>query len=346
MEPETIVLLQMLASLTLYCVLGGADFGAGIWEFNTAFQAGEKERQLIHRAIGPVWEANHVWLIFLLVLTANGFPTAFAALSRALWLPLWLALVGIVFRGAAFAFRSHALGAPRHQQLWEIVFAVASTAAPFFLGASVGAVASGKLAVTSDGRFEADPLTGWLSPLPIFTAFFAVGMCAYLAAFYLTREAAQIGDHESIALWRQRSLTAGVWMQILAVTGLVLVAIESPQLWEGFRLRSWPLVVAALLCGVFSLWAIGRSKFTWAVFAAAATVATVLWAWGAAQYPALIPPTVTIESAKAPDTVLWAMVWGTGVGILIVAPSLGYLLMTFKAANPRHRGHTDSNTAQ
>src|SRR5438552_804125 len=141
MAIETTAVVMIGLGITLYAVLGGADFGAGVWEFNTALRASERERRLIERAIGPVWEANHVWLIFVIVSMFSSFPTAFVALSRALWLPLLLALVGIVFRGAAFAFRSHAVAAARQQEVWGAVFALASTAAPFFLGAAVGAVA-------------------------------------------------------------------------------------------------------------------------------------------------------------------------------------------------------------
>ena len=146
MGPDDLLLIVMLSALTVYALLGGADFGAGVWEFITVLRASDKERQHIYKAIGPVWEANHVWLIFVLVILMNGFPLAFAALSRALWLPLLMALCGIVFRGASFAFRSYGQESYRERKLWEAVFAIASTATPLFLGASAGAVASGKLA--------------------------------------------------------------------------------------------------------------------------------------------------------------------------------------------------------
>src|SRR5207244_2862670 len=134
----------------------------------------------------------------------------------------------------------------------------------------------------------------------------AVGMCSYLAAIYLSREASQIGDNELTALWRQRSLAIGIWMGVLAVVGLVLVAIEVPKLWEGFTSRGWPLVLLSVLSGVGSLWAIWRSKFTLAAVGSAATVGAVLWGWGLSQYPLLVPPTVMVEQAKAPDSVLRA----------------------------------------
>lgn len=331
MTPDIIVLLAMLVALVLYAVLAGADFGAGIWEFNTALQTSEKERDLIYRAVGPVWEANHVWLIFVLVGMLNGFPVAFAALSRALWLPLLLALVGIIFRGAAFAFRSYAVGASRQQAVWDAVFALASTAAPFFLGACVGAIASGRLTVTARGEYLGDFLIGWVSPLAIYTAFFSVGMCAYLAAVYLVREARMGGDATLIALWRRRALATGMLVGVLALAGLVLIAREAPQLWQGFGERAWPLVVLSVVSGIASLAALWWQRPILAMTGAIGTVATVLVGWGIAQFPMLVPPTITIESARSPDNVLWAMVWGIAGGAILVLPSLGYLLILFKS---------------
>ncbi len=183
--PESILLVVVFAALTIYALLGGADFGAGVWEVNTALQASPKERKLLYSAIGPVWEANHVWLIFVLVATFGAFPTAFAAICQALWLPLLLALAGIVFRGAGYALRSYSTDSRRQEFTWGVVFAAGSTAAPFFLGASIGALASGKLMLTDDGHFDGNFLTGWLSPMSVFSGFFVVVMCAYLAAVFL-----------------------------------------------------------------------------------------------------------------------------------------------------------------
>jgi cytochrome d ubiquinol oxidase subunit II len=332
MAPEVILLVILWLALTLYVLLGGADFGAGIWEVNLAFQAREKERLLLRRAIGPVWEANHVWLIFVLVLLFNAFPPAFAALSRALWLPLLLALAGIVFRGAAFAFRSYAVGAVRQQAGWGVAFALASTAAPFFLGAAFGAVASGNLAVTPRGGFTGNYVTDWLTPLALFNGFFTVGMCAYLAAVYLVREASQEGDAELAELWRQRALATGVWMGALALAGLAFLATEAPRLWRGFQQRAWPLVVATLMTGFFSLGALWWRRYTAAVAGVAATVATVLAACGVAQYPALVLPAITIEGAKAPKAVLWTMVGSIALGALVLLPSMGWLFVIFKGA--------------
>jgi cytochrome d ubiquinol oxidase subunit II len=335
MPIEMLVLATIGVGMTLYAVLGGADFGAGVWEFNTALQASEKERALIYRAIGPVWEANHVWLIFVIVAMFSAFPAAFAALCRGLWLPLLLALVGIVFRGAAYAFRSHAVAAARQQAVWGAVFALASTAAPFFLGAAMGAVAAGKLPVTAEGDFTGNYLTGWMTPLAIFNGFFTVGMCAYVAAVFLAREAFVEGSADLTVLWRRRALGVGVWMGILALVGLAFVAVDAPLLWNGFRERAWWLVAASVVAGFASLAALWRGFFRTAGIGVATTVATVIWGWAFAQSPWLVPPAISIESAKAEDGVLRLVAWSIAGGMLLLLPALAYLFYLFKTDAPR-----------
>ncbi len=337
MAIELVMLGIIVLALTLYAVLGGADFGAGVWEFNTALQSSPEERGLIYRAIGPVWEANHVWLIFVIVAMFSAFPPAFAGICRALWLPLLLALVGIVFRGAAYAFRVQLIDSRGQEALWNAVFALASTAAPFFLGASLGAVASGKLAISPAGEFSGDFLTGWISPLSIFNGFFTVGMCAYLTAVFLTREAAVEGNAALAALWRKRALGVGVWMGVLALAGLAFVAVDAASLWDGFRQRAWPLVSVSVIAGFLSLYSLWREWFHIAAIAAGAAVSTVVWGWAAAQYPLLLPPDVSIEMAKGPPTVLHVMAWSIVLGFVLLLPALGWLFYLFKSSQVRER---------
>lgn len=334
MPAETAIAGIMMLAVTAYAILAGADFGAGIWEFNTALRAPRRERELLYHAIGPVWEANHVWLIFVLVGLWTAFPPAFAAISRALWIPLLLALVGIVFRGVGFAFRSYAAGAVRQQEVWGAVFALASIAAPFFLGAGAGAVASGRLAVRADGGYSGDFVTGWIGPMSLFSAVFGVGICAYLAAVYLTREAAMSRQKDLEETWRSRSLATGAWMGLLAAVGLILASSEVPALRQGFRDRAWPLVGVSVASGVGSLAMLVARRYTLAAAGAAGAVAAVVWGWGVAQYPALVPPAVTVENAKAPATVLRAMLWGIAGGAVLLVPSLGYLFYLFKGKRP------------
>ena len=331
MGPDDLLLIVMLSALTLYAVLGGADFGAGVWEFTTALQATDRERQHIYKAIGPVWEANHVWLIFVLVILMNGFPAAFAALGAALWLPLLLALCGIIFRGAAFIFRSYGHGPRSERRLWEATFAIASTGTPLFLGAAAGAVASGKLNIPTETTSASGFVVGWISPMTVFTGFYTVGMCAYLSAVFLTREARVIGDEHLTTIWRQRARSTGLWMGLLSFGGLVMVAIEAPLLTEGFRSRGWPLVIVSLVFGIGSLIEVWRLNCTRAVVASVGAVTSVIWGWGISQYPAIIPPLITASQAKAPDNVLWMMLAVIAAGTVFLLPALGYLFVLFKS---------------
>ncbi len=327
-----LLLIILLIALTLYTVLGGADFGAGVWEFNTALRATERERQLLYNAIGPVWETNHVWLIFVLILMFGAFPPAFASLNQALFVPLLLALVGIVFRGAAFAFRSQLKTAPERGRVWVAVFALASVAAPLFLGASLGAVASGQLAFDQTGQFIGSSLLGWINPLSVFTGFFTVGLCAYGAATYMIREAHWAGARDLADVWRRRALAVGVVMGALALVGLVLVWLQYEALWSGLSRRAWPVIALSMLAGVASLWAIDRRRINSAVVGVSITSATVVVGWGVAQYPELIPGVWSAETAAAPVLVLRSILVCLIVGAAILLPSLYLLYRVFKMA--------------
>jgi len=330
MAPEALILVIIWSALTLYLLFGGADFGVGIWEVNTALQSTERERNLLYKAIGPVWEANHVWLIFFLVCTHAAFPRAYAALGQALWVPLLIAIVGIVFRGAAYAFRANLLGQRTQRTIWEIVFAVASTVAPFFLGAAAGAVASGKLDFTDSGEYQGDILLGWISPLSLFTGFFTVGVCAFLSAVYLLRESVNQQHDDLVKVWRRRALITGVIMGVLSLIGVVFLAFEPESFWTNFRDRGLPLFCVGVASGAGALVAIWRTKALLATICAVSTVTCVVWGWGVSQYPILLPPNLTIENCKTSDSVMWAMLVSIGVGMVIVVPSLWWLLSIFK----------------
>lgn len=334
MGPEAIILVILWSALTLYLLFGGADFGVGVWEVNTALQSTERDRNLLYKAIGPVWEANHVWLIFFLVCTHAAFPRVYAALGQALWLPLLIAIVGIVFRGAAYAFRANLLGKSEQRKIWEVVFAVASTVAPFFLGAAAGAVASGKLDFNDRGEYQGDYITGWISPLSIFTGFFTVGVCAFLSAVYLLRESVSQQHEELVKVWRRRALVTGVIMGVLSLLGVAFLALEPESFWTGFRERGLPLFGVGIASGFAALVALWYTRPLAATIAAASTVTCVIWGWGVAQYPILLPPNLTIENAKTSDAVLWAMLWSIGIGMVIVVPSLWWLFAIFKGAQP------------
>lgn len=336
MTPETALLLLIWAALALYGLLGGADFGAGVWEFNTALSAPPEERRLLYRAIGPVWEANHVWLIYAIVLLLTGFPLALAAACQALWLPLLLALAGIVFRGAAYAFRVYAaygVAGPwtdRQRAFWGAVFALASTAAPFFLGASVGALASGRLAFDASGAYTGHPLLGWLDGFALFGGFYGVGICAYLAAVYLVREARLEGDAALEDAWRRRAMASGFWMGVLSATGLLLARLHAPALWAGLSGDALPAIAVSAAAGLGSLAALAARRPALAVIGAAGAVVTVLAGWALAQYPFLVPPAITVEDARAPESVIRAVLAGSAAGGAVLLPSLAWLFYLFK----------------
>lgn len=330
MSPELIVGIVLGAATTLYLLLGGADFGAGIWEINTAFQSNEKERKLLYHAIGPVWEANHIWLIFVLVVLFAAFPVAFQALCSAFIVPAFLVLAGIVFRGAGYVFRAYSIDSGSHQRVWRMLFAAASVAAPFFLGAIAGTLASGDSKINAEGAYAGNYLTDWITPMGLFTAFFTVGLCSYLAAVFLTREANQEAEEELTLVWRQRALATGIWMGVLAAVGLVFVALEAPELARGFMTRAWPLVALSAVCGGGSLVLLLLKKYTPAAACTMLAAGNIIWGWGIAQYPVIAPPYLTLADSKSPDAVLWAMIGAVAVGALILGPSLALLFYLFK----------------
>lgn len=338
MPAELIILAILQIALVLYAILAGADFGAGIWELILRSPASSRDRKLIDHAMGPVWEANHVWIIFALIAVLNGFPSAFATLSSALWLPWLLALAGIVFRGAGFAFRSAPGTSADSRRRWEWVFAAASVAAPCFLGASAGAIASGKLPLSPTGEFIGDPFFSWINPLSFYSAVLALGACTFLAAVYLNWEARIASDSELETMWRRRALTIGVLMGVLAPAGLLVVAVAAPDLWTQFRIRAWPLVVISLASGSGTLVALFYARPLLAAVGAASAVASMMVGWGVAQYPLLVPPTLTVEAAKSPPAVLHAMLWGIGGTTVLVIPSLAYLWYLFKSGRLKATG--------
>ncbi len=332
MSPEIIVLLLVLVALSIYTMFGGADFGVGVWQFNLALRMPKDERELMHAAIGPVWEANHVWLIFAIVLLLNAFPAALAAASQAIWVPLLLALVGIIFRGAAFAFRSYSVGFPDQQYGWEVVFALASTMAPFFLGAAAGMVASGDIVLDANGRYQGNSLTDWMTPLAWYVAFFTVGMCAYASAVLLTGEGYRAGKEVLTERWRRRSLVVGTLVGAMAAAGLFVVRHYAAHLWGGLMGYAAPAVWMSMAGGFLSLWAMWRRQFLLAAAGVFFAEFAVVLAWGIAQYPYLIPTSMTIADAAAPANVLIAMIVCALGGMALLTPGLVYLFIIFKTS--------------
>ncbi len=331
MPPELLMLGTALLALSAYAIFGGADFGAGVWDVLTRRRRSPSERELIYHAIGPVWEANHVWLIFVLMILWSAFPSAFAGMCRVVMLPLLLTLVGIIFRGAAYAFRSIYEQVPGSRQRWEVIFSSASIAAPFFMGAAIGTIAGDNPEVTADGSFHGDWLTGWIRPESIYFGAFAVGICAFMAAVFLNRETSLNGDVELSERWQRRALWSGVITGAMAMGGLVAAWLAMPELWKGMLRIGWIAVAASMVCGLATILLVRAGRASLAAATACITVAAVLAGWGLSQYPLLVAPNVTIAGSAAPDRVQWILLVSIAIGMSLVAPSLWWLLRVFKS---------------
>jgi cytochrome bd ubiquinol oxidase subunit II len=328
------VLAILFAALTAYALLGGADFGGGFWDlFAGSGDRAMARRGLIQHTLGPIWEANHVWLIFVLVLLWSGFPSVFAAVASTAYIPLTLAALGIIGRGAGFAFRkvSTRYG---HQRLYGAAFAFSSVATPFFLGAVAGGIASGRI---PPGIAGGNVLTSWLNPTSIVTGALAVGAGAYLAAVFLTRDAQRHAPH-LLPDFRRYATRAGIGVGVLAAAGLLVVRLDSPALstalWRGPALA---VILISIASGLASLALIYAGQYLAVRVTAGLAAAAVLWAWGIARYPVLLLPDATVDSAAANPAVLHALLVVTVVGAAILLPSLSWLFALFqRQAPPRH----------
>jgi cytochrome bd ubiquinol oxidase subunit II len=319
----------LLAGVTLYAVLGGADFGGGLWDLLAGGdRRGRAPRALIDESITPVWEANHVWLVFDLVIFWTGFPHAFAAVMTTLALPIWLAVAGIVLRGAGFAFRKE-ITRLSWQRAAGATFAVSSLLTPFFMGTVIGAIATG--AVPANASHAS--LTAWTSPTAVLSGFLFVVACGYLAAVYLTGEAEHRADRRMQAYFTRRGQVAAIVAGALSLAALAELHTSNPMLYARLTGRALPLVILAGVCGlaVLILLAVGQTMVVRGI--AALGVAAVVWGWGVAQYPVLLPGTaVTLSNAGAPDSTLVALVVLFIVAAVLVGPSF---VLLYSLANRR-----------
>jgi cytochrome d ubiquinol oxidase subunit II len=319
----------MWLGVTAYALFGGADFGAGFWDLVAGgARRGERQRALIEHSIGPVWEANHVWLIFILVVTWTGFPGLFGAVSSTLWIPLTVAAFGVIARGSAFAFRKN-VTVLWQRRLFGAAFAASSVITPFFLGAAAGAVAGGRV---PPGVGQGNAVTSWWNPVSVLTGALAVVVCAYLAAVYLTADARRGGDQALIAGFRRRALVAGLVAGLIAVVGIVVLHGDAPALSHGLLHRGLPLVAASASAGLIALVLLYRRHFLLARMAAALAVTAVIWGWAAAQYPYLLQSRLTIAAAAANRSVLLATLISLLAGAVLLVPSLTWLYLIFQRA--------------
>ena len=308
--------------VTAYAVFGGADFGAGFWSlFAGRGERARRARDLIGWAIGPVWEANHVWLIFVLVVLWTGFSTAFASIFSTLFIPLSLAALGIVLRGSGFAFHKTARR-PAGRRTAELLFGLSSLLTPFFLGTVLGAVASGEVPV---GNAAGDPVSSWTGPLSLLIGALSVAIAAYLAAVFLVSDARRARTPDLERYFAARALGAAVAAGALAVAGVVALRADGRFVYDGLTSAGLPLVILSAACGVAVLVLLRRGVRRGARALAVGAVAAVVAGWGIAQHPYLLPQTLTIDDAAAPSATLTTLLIVFGIAVVLVLPSLALL---------------------
>jgi cytochrome d ubiquinol oxidase subunit II len=311
-----------LAGLGLYVVLGGADFGAGFWQlFAGRGPQAERIRERAHDSMAPVWEANHVWLIFVLTVFWTAYPTAFGSIASTLAAPLFLAALGIILRGAAYALRSGASGRSE-QRVIDTAFSISSMLTPFALGTAVGGIASRRVPV---GNAGGDLFTSWLNPTSIVIGVVAVANSAYLAAVYLAADAARVGDSELERRFRLRALGSGVVAGLVAVAGVVVMRSDARQLYHGLvHGQGRGALIVSAVAGTGTLALVGARRFEAARYSAALAVAAVVAGWALGQWPTLLPG-LSVQQAAASHDTLVAIVVAVLAGGAIVFPSLALL---------------------
>ncbi|MFL5816201.1 MAG: cytochrome d ubiquinol oxidase subunit II [Conexibacter sp.] len=319
MALSTVPLLLALAGLTLYVVLGGADFGAGLWQLLSGRgERGERVREHAHEAMAPVWEANHVWLIFVLVVMWTCYPVAFGSIVSTLSIPLFIAAIGIIFRGTSYALRAGTTRA-REQRTVDTAFGIASVLTPFALGTVVGAIAAGEVPV---GNAAGDLWTSWTGALSLMVGVLAVAFGAYLSAVYLAADAVRRGADEMEQAFRTRALVAGVLAGALAVAGLVVLHSEARGLYDSLVSGdALPALVLSVVAGVGTLALVWARRYEAARYSAAVAVAAIVAGWAIAQQPELLPG-LTVSDAAASHDVIVAVLVSVAAGALVLVPSL------------------------
>jgi cytochrome d ubiquinol oxidase subunit II len=320
---QALPLVFVLIGVVLYVVLGGADFGAGFWQlFAGRGEQAERVREYAHKSIGPVWEANHVWLIFVLTVFWTAYPKAFGSIASTLGLALFIALLGIIFRGATYAFRSGARSA-RESGLIDTTFSLSSIITPFALGAAIGGIATNRVPV---GNAAGNLFTSWLNPTSAFIGGLAVVSCAYLAAVYLAADAARDARPALEREFRLRALGAGVVAGAVAIGGLFVVNADNHQLFHSLISgRALPAVIVSGVAGVVTLALVYGRRYEPARYCAAVAVAAIIAGWAISRWPTILPGLTVYEAAAGHDTLVWVVVSVLAGGVILF-PALGLLL--------------------
>ncbi|HEX4982711.1 MAG TPA: cytochrome d ubiquinol oxidase subunit II [Ilumatobacteraceae bacterium] len=321
MSLSDVIAVLLFVGVVAYALFGGADFGSGVWDLLAGgAKAGGALRVQIDRSIGPVWEANHVWLIYILVFMWTAFPTAFSALMTTLFVPWLLAGFGIVLRGATFAFRkfSATLGEAR---LYGVVFASSSLITPFFLGMIAGAVASGRVPAEGYG----DRWTSWTGPTSWLGGTLAVLTCTFLAGTFLAADFARSGHDDLAATMGRRALVAGVITGAVALAAGVVLELDADSLANRLQGRGAALVVVSAVAGLFSLWRLRARRYARARVGAVIAVAAIVVGWGFGQYPDLLVDEMTIADAAGARSTLIGLVIVFGLASVTAVPALLWL---------------------
>ena len=325
---EIIVAGFLFVALLFYALTGGADYGGGMWDLLATRPRVDEQRNAITKAIGPIWEADHVWLILVIVILFTGFPRGFAALTTALNIPMTLMLIGIVLRGSAFIFRKYDVKSEKVQQRWSALFGAASFFTPFTQGMTLGALSTGQIRIV-DGRLATGFFAGWLTPFALACGVFALALFAFLAATYLTVDTT--GEPDLQNDFRLRALWSGFLLAPIAFAVFIASKQGAPAMYGG--LTEWwaPPLIGLTVCfaaaALISLW---LRRFNFARAAAIGEATLILGGWSLSQYPNLITPDVTIFNAAAPPITLRLLIYALVAGAIVLFPSLFFLFRIFK----------------
>ena len=318
---STFAAVVLFVGVVAYAVLGGADYGAGFWDLTAGgAEHGREPRHLVDQSLAPVWEANHVWLIFCLVMLWTGFPGAFAAIMTTLYVPLGLAALGIVVRGSGFAFRKVVVKTEQ-QRVVGAAFAASSVLSPFFLGTVAGGIASGRVPVGGHG----DAVTSWINPTSLLGGVLAVLTCAFTASVFLSAEARRRDEPDLERWFRLRARVTAVVTGAVALAGIAILRTDAPRLFHGLLSRSLVLVVVSGMCGLGALLLVDRAAPRLIQGLAVGAVAAIVVGWGVAQYPYLLGTHLSIEQAAAPTSTLVALTVVAVAAVLLVVPSMALL---------------------
>jgi cytochrome bd ubiquinol oxidase subunit II len=319
---STAAAIILFAAVTFYAIFGGADFGAGFWDLTAGGEKrGERPREVIDHSIGPVWEANHVWLIFIFVVLWTCFPEAYASITLTLFVPLTLAALGIVLRGASFAFRK-AVFRTRDRRKFGAIFAVSSVLVPYCFGTVAGGIASGQVPA---GGQAGDPVHSWINPTSILAGLLAVSVAAYVAAVFLTWDARRLADDTMVAHFRIRAVIAGVVAGIVAFVGLFVARSDAKYVFDGLTSRALPLVVVSVLAGLGALVLLRGRPHRGGRLAAVVAAGALVLGWGVAQWDYLLPESLTVSQAAAPTGTIKAVLVVAILTALLIVPAFALL---------------------